>query len=676
MVVVMFQETMANLKYLFASMGSYIVEGFVVGFNSAKIAALTFAQVIYVNILNGIAKMLEVMSKLPVVGKLFDEASKAVSGFAGKLDDVIEGAKDESKATIQAAKDTQKATGEKLRTELAAFKVESDNRKKAIAEKKNADAEAIKSDDTVVAAVADNAEEKKEIEVETTNVVKKESDERTVIIQDGLSSVSTGNLDSANVIKSAWAGLTTDLGNAWDDFIEDATNKAESWKDTFKEIGSAITGGVGTALETVGKILVTGAGWEDFGNIALGVMAQVLEAIGGQLAAMAVMKAVAGDWAGALLAAAGSAAAFVAAGAAKAMVNTGKAAQDAAVQVNNLAVALDTGASNANDVVKKMTLLPDVLNRQAEAERKLAIWQRAKIINEGLLADALYKKNAAIAAGDTGAELQYYFDTYQTLRNQSEALRQIPALQIDIANAIAYKANVIANADKEISESTKSVNAEMAANINLFKDSAQAGIAYKSTLLSISNAALSFSQSLQNVGTEISSSLIDNLSKGLTESDFMQTMKDYITNMVVQAAVYTEALKSKMATIGAAIAAGIASGFSGTSLQGIKDQLSSLYTQASEASKTATDIVGSVFTGYASGTDYATAGYHMVGEQGPERMYIPQGARITNAQNTRNDNRSSVTFAPVFNSPKAMNQNEQMRALRQSQREMAFKGVV
>jgi SLT domain-containing protein len=144
-----------------------------------------------------------------------------------------------------------------------------------------------------------------------------------------------------------------------------------------------------------------------------------------------------------------------------------------------------------------------------------------------------------------------------------------------------------------------------------------------------------------------------------------------------------------MAAIGKAIADGISSGFSGTSLQGIKDQLSGLYTSASAAAKVSADIIGSVFGsptaelnatgGLAGGTSYASAGWHNVGEQGTERVYLPQGARVTNAVNTSRSTGSAgnnITLAPVFNSPKAMNQYEQMRALKQYNRDMAFQGVI
>ncbi len=72
-------------------------------------------------------------------------------------------------------------------------------------------------------------------------------------------------------------------------------------------------------------------------------------------------------------------------------------------------------------------------------------------------------------------------------------------------------------------------------------------------------------------------------------------MKDYILNMVIQTAVYTDALTDKMAAIGAAIAEGISSGFEEAELTGIKEQLSALYNDASTAAETATKIVSGVF---------------------------------------------------------------------------------
>jgi hypothetical protein len=687
---------------------------------------------------------------------------------------------------------------------------------------------------------------------------------------------------------------TSDLQDAWDEFTADMKTKGESWKGTFTAIGNIITSSIGAGLIKVGESLVTGAGWNEFGTIALKALASVLEALGAQLAAMAVWKIfVEKDVAGGLMLAAGAAAAFVAAGAASAMAAVSKKASDAAKSVNSLSQALDFSANSAGDVIKKMAGFSDITAQRIADEKALAFFQASKIKSMNEI-DRLTGQNLNDwGMGLATAKSALNFDLFQ-----------IDLLNKKIADAVAYKSKVIQNANDALLISMNAVNAETKASYELFIDADQAGIAFRSILVSLGNAALSFAQSLQNVGTEISSNLIDALSKGLSESDFLQSMKDYILNAVVQAAVYTDevklrmgrigqaiadgiasgftsegglqsikddlsglyysvnassglaralvkevftdadqdeanaekkriedianaqrkadeekatasrtlaeykmkwyetslsssqllirqmdeeiakakelgasdetvgeinlyysgkiikatedeakamktvttevketvielsalekmsksfsesftsagsdiasklisglsgglgksdfmktmkeyimniviqtavftdAIKSKMESIGKAIADGISGGLNAVELIGIKSELESLYAQASATSKTATALVDSVFTGYASGTDYASAGYHMVGEQGPERVYLPQGARVTNAVNTANGlggSSKNVTLAPVFNSPRAMNQIDQMRALKQYQRDMAFKGVI
>lgn len=76
------------------------------------------------------------------------------------------------------------------------------------------------------------------------------------------------------------------------------------------------------ALEANRKETASGAdAWKSAGKIALQTLAEVLESVGAQLAAQAVVKAMTGMWASVAIATAGSVAAYAAAGAAKAAAN-------------------------------------------------------------------------------------------------------------------------------------------------------------------------------------------------------------------------------------------------------------------------------------------------------------------------------------------------------------------
>src|SRR5574344_1436122 len=103
-VCVYIQKWCADLGQDFKIVGARIKEGFVVGFNAAKIAAISLAQTIAGKVLGSVANLLDVMGKMPFVGEKFKEASKAVKGFQNGLDNAMNSAKQESATVISASK--------------------------------------------------------------------------------------------------------------------------------------------------------------------------------------------------------------------------------------------------------------------------------------------------------------------------------------------------------------------------------------------------------------------------------------------------------------------------------------------------------------------------------------------------------------------------------------------
>jgi len=97
--------------------------------------------------------------------------------------------------------------------------------------------------------------------------------------------------------------------------------------------------------------------------------------------------------------------------------------------------------------------------------------------------------------------------------------------------------------------------------------------------------------------------------------------------------------------------------------------------------------VGSIFptatttdktTGYALGTENATAGYHIVGEQGPELKYFKGGETVIPAGKTASmlsGGSKTNSFNYTINSPTALNTQEIIAELKQYDRELAFSGV-
>jgi hypothetical protein len=124
--------------------------------------------------------------------------------------------------------------------------------------------------------------------------------------------------------------------------------------------------------------------------------------------------------------------------------------------------------------------------------------------------------------------------------------------------------------------------------------------------------------------------------------------------------------------VGAAI--GVAGSIAAFVASGVITGLAGKLAAETEAAETeAASVDGQL----ATGTEYASGGDYLVGEQGPEIVKIPQGASVDNASKTAstlNNNSKSVSF--TFNSPKALNQVESLRAARKTARELAFTGVL
>lgn len=81
---------------------------------------------------------------------------------------------------------------------------------------------------------------------------------------------------------------------------------------------------------------------------------------------------------------------------------------------------------------------------------------------------------------------------------------------------------------------------------------------------------------------------------------------------------------------------------------------------------------------FASGTDFASGGLALVGEQGPEIVNVPRGSQVLNASETRNAIASGKGGANITNnffSPKELTPAEVDRQLTQTMRRLAFEGT-
>ena len=200
----------------------------------------------------------------------------------------------------------------------------------------------------------------------------------------------------------------------------------------------------------------------------------------------------------------------------------------------------------------------------------------------------------------------------------------------------------------------------------------------ESTLSELAQAMNTFADSINDLGGDIADNLISGLTDGLSQSDFLTTMYNYIRKLIVQTVVYTESMKSEIEAIGRTISAGLSNGFSDTSLHEIRRDLSYIFYSANKQMSGIDDILSSVFSGYATGTDNATRGLHIVGEAGPELVSFRGGEKVFNADDTRAilSGGSSNNWNITFNNTSDTSAFEMMNQLRMYNREMALNAVI
>lgn len=197
----------------------------------------------------------------------------------------------------------------------------------------------------------------------------------------------------------------------------------------------------------------------------------------------------------------------------------------------------------------------------------------------------------------------------------------------------------------------------------------------ESTLPELAQAMNTFADSINDLGGDIADNLISGLTDGLSQSDFLTTMYNYIRKLIVQTVVYTESMKSEIESIGKTISEGLSNGFSDTTLHEIRRDLSYIFYSANQQMSGIDDILSSVFSGYATGTDNATRGLHIVGEAGPELVSFRGGEKVFNTDETRgilSGNNWNITF----NNTSDTSAFEMMNQLRMYNREMALNAVI
>ena len=240
------------------------------------------------------------------------------------------------------------------------------------------------------------------------------------------------------------------------------------------------------------------------------------------------------------------------------------------------------------------------------------------------------------------------------------------------------------NSMSDLLKNLKAQNKELDNQILLYKelyistDASFNSAVLETSLNKIKSAFYSFFEDLQDMGLTVGENLVNAIADGMSQADFLGSMKDYIRKAIIQTVVYTETLQNEIAQIGATISKGIAEGFTDTGLHEIKRDLSYIFYMAQNSISKIDTVLDNVFSGYATGTQNATRGLHLVGEAGPELVRFRGGEQVLNAQNTEkalSGAGTTINQNVTFNNLNDTSAFAMMQQLKRYNREMAINSV-
>ena len=269
--------------------------------------------------------------------------------------------------------------------------------------------------------------------------------------------------------------------------------------------------------------------------------------------------------------------------------------------------------------------------------------------------------------------------TEEYIQKMSElSARLAKAMTLKDFNQIKELKNEIKDFYKTVKDSTKEIDDMLG---DIFEDTIDENLdKIENSLTRFEQLIKDFKDTISDLGGDIGSTLVDGIENGLSQSDFLDNMKKWIRKMLIQSVVYTESMKAEIEAIGQAITKGIREGFSETSLHEIRRDLSWVFNEANRTIESLDTLLDSTFSGYATGTNNATRGLHIVGESGPELVRFNGGEQVLNAMNTQKALESSggttINQNVTFNNIKDTSAFAMMQQFKQYNRQMAINGVI
>ena len=286
---------------------------------------------------------------------------------------------------------------------------------------------------------------------------------------------------------------------------------------------------------------------------------------------------------------------------------------------------------------------------------RMKSYMRTSIINL-----AVYTEEFNEALANAGAELARALSSGGDLKKVRDDLETL----WDTANKNAKEAGrVLEEAFGNIADSTNS-------GVNSVEES----------LTKLGKMIKDFKEQILDLGGDIATNLVNGIANGLSQADFLDNMKTWLRKMVIQSVVYTESMKAEIENVGRIISDGLSEGFSDEALHTIRRDLSYLFYSTNKQVSSIDSILESVFSGYATGTNNAASGLHLVGEAGPELVRFRGGEQVLNAGNTRqalgNMGGKTNNFNVNFYEMKDTSAFAMLQQLRNYNRQMAINGII
>ena len=260
-----------------------------------------------------------------------------------------------------------------------------------------------------------------------------------------------------------------------------------------------------------------------------------------------------------------------------------------------------------------------------------------------------------------------------------EQMIKITVYTEELSETFSQIGNQLANAIVTGDKST--INRAKNSLSNLYKDAVKKAKEVGNVLDEIfGDVVENIEESIDDMGTSIADTLVNSMSEGLDQSSFLDSIKKWIRKLLIQTVVYTESMKAEIEAIGQSISKALSEGFTETNFHEIRRDLSWVFNEANNTMSNLDNILNNVFGGYATGTNNATSGLHLVGEAGPELVRFRGGEQVLNANNTQKAlngiGGNSNTFNVNFTNVKDTSAYALVSQFKQYNRQMAINGIL